>query len=58
MFKYLRGILNGRFYDPVNGATHYFDPNAVKPIWADKITKIGHIQTENGLSIHEFYREY
>jgi len=48
-----RGVINGAYQDSTNGATHYFNPNVVKPSWAFKLTKIGKIKN----STHEFYRE-
>ena len=50
-------ILSGKITDPTNGATHYFNPDYANPSWADKLERIGRIETENGLSKHEFYRE-
>lgn len=53
-------VLSKKVKDPTSGATHYFNPNIVSsyPDWASKLTKVGKIQTENGLSEHEFYIEY
>lgn len=42
--------LNGSSLDPTGGATHYFNPQIVKPLWAAEMVKtvsIGH---------HDFYR--
>jgi len=50
-------ILSGELRDPTNGATHYFNPKVVKPKWAKKLEKVGKIETERGLSKHEFYIE-
>ena len=52
-----RDILSGNVEDPTNGATHYFNPELASPSWASKIERIGKIETEQGLSRHEFYRE-
>ena len=52
-----RDILSGEVTDPTNGATHYFNPDHANPIWADKLERMGRIQTSDGLSKHEFYRE-
>ena len=51
-------ILSGELEDPTNGATHYFNPKVVKPTWANKLEKVGKIETENGISKHEFYIEH
>jgi len=49
-----REVISGKVKDPTNGATHYFNPNVVKPSWARKLKKIGNL---NGRTIHEFYKE-
>lgn len=44
------GIYLGTIPDSTDGATHYFNPNVVKPKWAQTLTKvvtIGH---------HDFYK--
>lgn len=51
------GILNGKYEDPTQGATHYFNPKLCQPSWAKKMEKIGRIKTKLGESKHEFYRE-
>ncbi len=51
-------ILSGELEDPTNGATHYFNPAVVAPSWANKLEKVGKIDTKRGLSKHEFYIEH
>lgn len=47
-------ILSGKYKDPTNGATHYYNPSTVKePFWAKKTEKIGKIKN----SRHLFYKE-
>lgn len=52
-------VLQKKYSDPTNGATHYFNPEIVKkPTWADKMKKIGRIKiNDKKYSKHEFYRE-
>ena len=52
-------ILSGKVEDPARGATHYYNPGAVKkPYWTSKMKKIGRIKvSQTELSKHEFYRE-
>jgi len=46
-------ILNGRYKDPTNGATFYYNPNLVQtPSWAKDLVRIGRI----GNSHHIFYK--
>jgi spore germination cell wall hydrolase CwlJ-like protein len=51
------GVLSGRYSDPTNGATHYFNPLKVKPLWRHKLEKIGKIKNGAFQSRHVFYRE-
>lgn len=51
-----RGVLEGGFSDPTNGATHMNLHGYTKPYWADSFQNIGRIETEKGLSAHDFYR--
>ena len=47
-------ILSGKYKDPTNGATHYYNPRTIKePFWAKKTKKIGKIKN----SKHLFYKE-
>ncbi len=48
-----RGIISGNYEDPTQGATHYFNPRAANPSWANRLTRIGRINN----SRHVFYRE-
>lgn len=43
-------IYNGNDFDLTYGATHYFNPNVVKPAWAASLTKVASI------GHHDFYR--
>ena len=58
--KIAEDVLSKKVKDPTPGATHYFNSKLVSsyPDWANKLTKVGKIQTETGLSEHEFYIEY
>ncbi|MBI2451872.1 cell wall hydrolase [Candidatus Pacearchaeota archaeon] len=55
-----RKVLAGKYRDPTNGATHYYNPDVMsKPSWANKMQKIGRIKiSEKEFSKHEFYREF
>ncbi|MEK6854603.1 MAG: cell wall hydrolase [Nanoarchaeota archaeon] len=50
-------VLAGRYNDPTNGATHYFNPNLAQPSWQHNLSRIGKIKTSKGLSAHKFYKE-
>ena len=51
-------VLSGKYDDPTNGATHYFNPKSARPKWAGRMQKIGKIQVgKNDKSKHEFYKE-
>lgn len=55
-----RGILENKYQDPTNGATHYFNPELANPSWARSrsMKKIGKIKVGEGkYSKHEFYLE-
>ncbi|OIO81347.1 hypothetical protein AUJ84_01390 [Candidatus Pacearchaeota archaeon CG1_02_32_132] len=54
-----KGIIAGKYSDPSHGATNYFNPEDANPPWAEsnRMTKIGRIDTEKGLSEHVFYKE-
>jgi len=54
-----KDILYGKYEDPTEGATHYFNPSIVKPRWnMEKMEKIGKIKIDDkNMSRHEFYRE-
>jgi len=46
-------ILDGKYKDPTNGATFYYNPNLVKtPSWAKGLKKIGRIKNSH----HIFYK--
>lgn len=39
LVKAAKGVLVGIYSDPTNGATHYFNPRLVSPVWAEGKTK-------------------
>ena len=44
------GILHGKYKDPTNGATHYYNPSLVnKPTWVNSLTKV------NGLNDNYYH---
>lgn len=47
----------GKYPDPTDGATHYFNPDEAKPLWRFELEKIGRLQEGNTKSIHVFYKE-
>ncbi len=56
--KVARDVLSGRYQDPTNGATTYYNPTTIKePERFKKMQKIGRINTSQGPSKHVFYKE-
>ncbi len=56
--KVAKDVLSGRYRDPTNGATTYYNPDTVRePERFKKMQKIGRVNTSLGLSKHVFYKE-
>jgi len=53
-----KDVLSGKYKDPTNGATTYYQPDSIsEPERFKKMQKIGKISTPQGPSKHVFYRE-
>ncbi len=56
-YQIASAVLDGKFKDPTNGATHYYNPKVTNPSWKNDMVRIGKLKTNKGPSRHEFYQE-
>lgn len=51
-------VLSGEYEDPTDGATYYLNPAKAKhKSWTKNLYRIGRIETEEGKSVHVYYRD-
>jgi len=48
-----QGVLSGRYKDPTEGATHYFNPEKASPYWREKLEEVDSIDYSK---FHKFYK--